>query len=223
MRMRIRRTGSVALAAIGLFLATSALAADDGFARKGLYIAAGGSYGIESIDASPLATLLTTTLSSDNSWGLNVRAGNRLESWLAFELQYEWMDGFDIDQSTGSVALPGPGTVAVYEPDIFTVNAKFFLPFWRAQPYLLVGGGIATYDLVVSGGINTLSRSSSGFAFRAGAGVDAYITRHLVCFAEATYVINSDSPTWPATGTSTAPTINDLYYASISAGLAYRF
>lgn len=227
--MRIRRLGRVAFAtACALFMGFPGVPggtafANDELSREGYYVAAGGVYGVELLDTSPLSQRLLTPLSTSNGWGLNVRAGNRVRSWLAFELQYEWMQGIDISQPAASIASPGPGTIGTYSPDVITVNAKFLLPIGPAQPYLLVGGGLVSYDLELLGGLNAWSTSSNGFAFRAGGGVDAYLTKRIVFFAEGSLVLNTDITEFPAAPTGQTPIIQDLYYISVSAGFACRF
>jgi len=210
--MRNRRCASVVIAAACLLLASRALA--DDFSRNGVYVGASAAYGIQFLDTNALGTFLSSPpmpTGADDSWGLNVRYGQRLQSWFSLELEYEWMKGFDIKGPTGAV-------VATYDPDVATLNGRFFLPIWRAQPYLLVGAGLVSYDLQVSPPFSTVSISDNAFAFRGGAGVDVYLTKHIVLNAEATILMNTED-----FNILSAPAIKDFYYLSVSAGLAYRF
>lgn len=215
--MRIRRSGSIAVVAALLLLAGAASA--DEYFRKGFYVNASAAYGFSQMDTDTLAASFQVPplpLQDKNSWGLNVRAGTQVYSWLAFELEYEWMKAFDIVQQNGA-------TLASYQPDIVTVNSKFILPFWRVQPYLLVGGGIAIFDIVFPAPWETLTRSDSGFAFRGGGGLDVFITKHIAVNVESTYVINTSSYTNAPFASFPVPTINDLYYLSVSGGFTYHF
>jgi len=215
--MRIRRSGPIAVAAALLSLAGAA-SADDYF-RKGFYLNASAAYGFSQLDTATLSAAFQVPplpLQDKNSWGLNVRAGTQVYSWLAFELEYEWMKGLNIVQSNGA-------TLASYDPDIVTVNSKFILPFWRVQPYLLVGGGIAAYDVVFPTPWDSLTISDTGFAFRGGGGLDVFITKHIALNVESTYVINTNSFTTPPFSSFPVPTINNLYYLAVSGGITYHF
>jgi opacity protein-like surface antigen len=215
--MRIRRSGPIAVIAALLLLAGAA-SADDYF-RKGFYLNASAAYGFSQMDTTILGASFQVPplpLQDKNSWGLNVRAGTQVYSWLAFELEYEWMKSLNIVQSNGA-------TLASYEPDVVTVNAKFILPLWRVQPYLLVGGGVAIFDVVFPTPWDTLSVSDSGFAFRGGAGLDVFITKHIAVNVESTYLINTSAYTNAPFGAYPVPTIDNLYYLAVSGGITYHF
>jgi opacity protein-like surface antigen len=218
--MRIRRSASAAVAAFCLLLGGAVRADEsdgtwrnDDFSRNGYYVAANFAYGIELFDVDPLGIVLaqpTVPFEAQNAYGLNVRFGQRVQKWLGLEIEYEWMNGFEIE---------GAGlTVATYDPDVVTFNGRFYLPTWRAQPYLLVGGGMVSYDVELTGPFSTFSVSDNGFAFRGGAGVDVYVTRNLVVNVEATALLNTDSFEILA-----QPAVSDLYYISVTGGLVYRF
>lgn len=215
--MRIRRSASAAVAAFCLLLGGAARAEgtwqNDDFSRNGYYVAANFAYGVELFDVNPLGIVLarpTVPFEAQNAFGLNVRFGQRVQKWLGLEIEYEWMDSFDIE---------GAGvTAATYDPDVVTFNGRFYLPTWRAQPYVIVGGGLVSYDLRLAGQVNTFSVSENGFAFRGGAGVDVYLTRNLVLNVEGTALLNTDTFEILA-----QPAINDLYYISVTGGLVYRF
>ena len=223
--MRIRRIGALVVACAGLLLSSLA-GADDDLARRGYYINLGGAYAVDRIDATTLGVLLAVppvAMGDDASWGLNVRAGYRRTSWLALEIQYEWMDGFSIRQLGPSAFGPANAIIATYRPDVTTVNAKFHLPIWRTDPYLVVGGGFVSYDVDFTQPLVTLGRSDNAFAFRGGAGLDFYLTKQLVLNVEGSYVLNTDSTTIPLSPAGQTSTIDDLYYISLGAGLTIRF
>lgn len=228
--MRIRRTGLFVMATATLLVAGAAHAEE--FFRKGFYLNGSMAYGFNQMDTSTFVDsfrISSPPFDAFDSWGLNVRAGSQVYSWLAFELEYEWMKRLVLELPPGSSGTVGGGTGPLaapstalyslsYEPDIITVNAKFVLPFWRVQPYVLIGGGIALYDVEASVPYNSFSRSGQGFAFRGGGGIDVYITKHIAVNVESTYLLNTSS-----FEIYTVPAIDNLYYVSLSGGITYHF
>jgi opacity protein-like surface antigen len=205
----------------------------DPFDRPGFYIGGGATYQfnafsgrIEDVIEDELKDINPASNPSfdlDESFGANALLGYRIWSWFALELQYEWVDEYDIK---GSVELPIPLSGKLYsiEGHTLTANTKWIIPFWRIQPYLLLGGGVAMSDV---------SKGSLGDAFtglgadiddgkhvkpaaRAGLGVDLYITKHIVVNAQASAVLTTLKN--PDLGD-----IDDLNYMSFAAGLQYRF
>jgi opacity protein-like surface antigen len=209
--MSIRRIALLAIV-VGSLLAAGASHADD-FDRRGAYLGINAAYGIDlfTTEIANLAGVPPIPLTYDDSWGLNARLGYRALSWLALEVQYEWMKGID-------VGLAGVN-FATYKPHTLTGNLKLYLPVWRVQPYLLAGGGLAIYSLDFVGPLSVLNESGTGFGFRGGAGADVYLTKNLALNVEGTAVLNtSDLSLNQATFTQT-----NLYYFSISGGLLFRF
>lgn len=215
--MSIRRSALLGLlAAVSLTVGAAARAADD-FDRRGGYLGLNAAYGIDlfSDDVVALAGFGAVPLDYANSWGLNARLGYRAFSWLAIEAQYEWMKG--IDASVSGLPI---GPIATYKPNTITGNLKLFLPVWRVQPYILAGIGVAIYDIDFITPLDILDTSSTGFAFRGGAGADIYLSKNWAINAEGTAVLNTSSFEINQAAVS-APT--NLYYFSVSAGLTYRF
>lgn len=228
--MRHHRSGPIAFAAAVLLLASTAHA--DEYFRKGYYFNASVAGGFNQMDTTTFNQTFSIPqppFDALDSWGLNVRAGSQVNKWLAFELEYEWMKGLALQLPPGSPTVVGQGrppntagssvlSSMTYNPDIITVNAKFVLPFWRVQPYLLIGGGLAIYDVEVSPPYETFSNSGEGFAFRGGAGVDFYINEHIALNIESSYLLNTSS-----FDIYTVPAIDNLYYISLSTGVTYHF
>jgi len=205
----------------------------DPFDRPGFYMGGGGTYQfnafngrIEDViqdavdDAIPGAN---ADVDLDDSGGLNALLGYRVWSWFALELQYEWVDEYDID---GSIDLPFPISGRLYsiEGHTLTASTKWIIPFWRIQPYFLIGGGIAISD--VSKGNLAVALTALGGdiddgtnmkpAGRAGLGLDIYLTKHIVVNAQASAVLTTlESPD--------IGDVEDLNYMSFAAGLQYRF
>jgi opacity protein-like surface antigen len=152
------------------------------YGRTGIYLGVAGTYGLENFDApGPV----------DNSLGVNARVGYRVIPRLAFEVQAEWVEGFRLK-----------GTGVDVETWVMTANARAYFTEARIQPYLLVGIGFLTGD---APGIR-----ATGFAVRAGGGVDIGVTDRIAVVLEVTYA--------GATGK-----VSGLGHGSIVWGLQYRF
>jgi opacity protein-like surface antigen len=205
-----------------LLVAGSAFAGnDDGepspFVRPGFYIGAGGVYASDIFEGE-IEDIVEDSFGApakvdvEESWGANGRIGYRLGSWFAAEIQYEWIDPFDVDLETVGLDVGA----ASLEAQTVTLNGRLIAPIWRTQPYLLVGVGGAFYDFKdnTAGSILGGSGDRTGFAGRTGGGLDIYVANNLVVNAEAT----TEDFNTPAAGN-----LDDLYYLSVGVGLRYQF
>ena len=212
-----------------LWMPSSAFADDDGFARPGPYIGVAGVYQhnvfqnrIEDLLQDAVAPV-SVNVSIEESGGLNAVAGYRLAPFLAVEVQYEWVDEYDIE---GSVA--GLPTLSVYSisAHTLTANAKLIVPSWRVQPYLLLGAGFSAWDVdrgplaapleLLDSDIAIENGKQTDFAGRAGIGLDLYLTDNIVINAQGQVVLTTLEK--PDLGD-----ITDLNYVGFSAGLRWRF
>jgi hypothetical protein len=189
----------------------SSRAAADDFDRPGAYIGVNGVYAISLFqdDINELAGL-DDHFDLGDSPGVNARLGYRVFSWFAVEAEYEWVQSMDLkvlDVDLGD-----------FKPNTVTANLKFILPVWRIQPYLLMGGGVAIWDIESP----IQNQSSTGFAGRVGLGIDTYLTKHWVFNLEATGVLNTNDID-PSKISNDITDISHLYYFSMSAGITYRF
>jgi opacity protein-like surface antigen len=119
-----------------------------------------------------VASVPLSDLSRDETGiGASGRFGYRASPHLAAEMQVEYTGdhGFGDQHQT-----------------LVTVNGKLYATTGRFQPYGVVGLG-ATFPS------NSLRNDSVSFAFRAGAGLDAYLTERVGLLLEATYFRPSDS------------------------------
>ena len=205
----------------------------DPFDRPGFYTGIGGSYQynvfnsrIEDVIEDEVDDALPGANSSfdlDDSGGLNALLGYRVASWFALELQYEWVDEYDIKGST-EIPVPASGDLYSIEGHTLTANTKWIIPFWRIQPYFLLGGGVAI-SKVDNGSLASVLNALGGDiddgthakpAARTGLGLDLYITQHIVINAQASAVLTTLKE--PDIGD-----IDDLNYMTFAAGLQYRF
>jgi len=195
---RVRFRGGVfALGFLLVLLAHSAAGADTDFTRPGGYIGFGGVY---AVDGSAIRVEI------ENSMGLSTRLGYRFTPNLAFEGQFEWIDGFDI------VADPGHRL----ETWSLTGNLKGLLMTGRIQPFGILGMGALRTRFVDAGNglpspFDTFSNvTRAGFAMRFGAGVEFYVSRNIVVSLDVGYVLPTGS-------------VQDLGYGSFAFGTLWRF
>ena len=211
MSFRPRRVRFTILAMLaGLFLAAGQSTADD-FDRPGAYIGVNGVYGVSLFqdDINAIAGLADDFRLGD-SGGVNARIGYRVVSWFAIEAEYEWIKSMDL-------TFQGQD-IGDFKPNTVTANLKFIIPVWRIQPYLIVGGGAAIWNIDSP----IQNQSSTGFAGRVGLGLDNYLTKHWVVNLEATGVLNTNNID-PSKISNDITSISHIYYFSFSAGLTYRF
>jgi opacity protein-like surface antigen len=151
-----------ALVRLAATVAVAVFASETGYAQESDY-ARPGPY----VALTGVASIPVSDLSRDHTGvGVAVRGGYRAGDRLALE---------------GQVEYSGDRGFADESLTLLTANAKLLLGESRVQPYLLVGLGAA---FVAS----DLRRDGVHFAFRAGAGVDAYLTPRVGVLLEAAYV-----------------------------------
>ena len=231
-RNRLRRFVVLAAGLVILSVPVLGFAADDPFDYSGPYIGVSGVYQRNFFE-SRIEDLLddavtgSVSLSMGDSGGLGTLVGYRLNSVFAAEMQYEWVDSYDIEGSVD--ASP---TLSLYSMTGHTLtgNAKLIVPFWRVQPYLVVGVGVSIFDVdmgelfddpiagpaLASAGIEIENGTRTSFAGRAGLGLDIHLTDHITITAQGQVVLTTLKE--PDLGD-----ITDLNYLGISAGLRYRF
>lgn len=219
------RRDAALLAVLLLMLPSAAIASqdDDPYDRPGFYIGVSGAYTHnffdDQIDDAFEDQVGNVDVDIDDSFGINARIGYRAASFIAFELQYEWIDNFET-----TVTISGPlGGDATFDitGHTLTANMKLIVPSWRIQPYFLLGAGYALYDVDTNSFSSTQGfdgGKESGFAARAGGGIDWYLTQSLVFSTELTALVTTQDFNKPDNGD-----IDNLYYLSMSAGLQWRF
>jgi opacity protein-like surface antigen len=202
-KMRFRTFTSVALGVLtaALLIATPAVSEEEEsrFARNGPYV--GGNI----VGASFVRLDQRGDLEGDEVAGFNLYGGYRLTPVLAIEVQYEWLDKTDLH-------VDGTGDVGNLEIWSASANLKVF--FWteRFQPYAVVGFGGMGADFEDSSGLGLgIGGTESDLAFRFGAGLDFYVTEHIVASAGANYLLPGGSE------------LEDFDYVSYGGGIQYRF
>ena len=208
--MRARR-GLAGAAASWLLLALAAgpaRAAGNEFARSGPYLGVAASYSTDLFE-NEVQDAVGLPIDIDDTWGANARLGYRALPFLAVELEYEWLDDYD-------VSVAGVDALSV-QAQALTANLRLIAPIRRFQPYLLAGVGGVAFHAKDRLGLG-LSQRQSSFAGRLGAGFELYLTRHLALDAGASVVLTTE-------GLESAglPDVSPLYYVSAHGGLLVRF
>jgi len=207
----MRRMGvSVTLAFLGLgLLASPGLATAEDYSRPGFYIGVGGSYEFNVLE-SQFEKVLNDKVNIDEGVGLNARLGYRLLSWLAGEVEYEWVPGFDVKIQDKKALELGASVI--------TANVRFILPTGRFQPYLKLGAGGYFATLTDALGVG-LKADQDGFAARAGLGLDLYFTENIAAYIGVDGVFTTQD----ITNATTLQSASGLYYVTGQAGIQYRF
>ncbi len=145
---------------------TPAESADD-YARESLYGGLGLIYAVENFDTSEFKPGST----SSNAWGIDVRAGYRFHPNIAGEVNFQWVNDFE---------LTAPGFKTNSSSRTLTANVKGYPLTGRIQPYAVGGIGIL-YEQTKGRG------SLQEFEGRLGLGIDFFITNNIVANLECAY------------------------------------
>lgn len=171
--------------------------ADEEWFANGWYVGLGGMYGVEFRADEAMGPMVEAPLgagigaSVDDSPGFASRLGWRQSSWLAAELQLDYLAGFDV-RAQGIDWLS-------YRLLVMTVNAKFAAPMLgRLQPYGVVGVGLSKSWIDTSFALDGAYAAmpnlqppddgAVGAAVRGGIGFDLYIAHGVALTTEASYV-----------------------------------
>jgi opacity protein-like surface antigen len=189
------------VAAAGSLLAPPVCLAQDeeeegaDYTREGWYLQAQGLYAFQNFHDFDV----------DDDAGFNVTAGWRGWEMFAGEFEFEFVNRFpgqdtdpDFRVYDASLLLKLYPLARVFEPDSV---------FNRFQPWLKAGPG---WMWVERRGGGQSHRDRGDFAGRFGAGMDLYLTQHLVVVLSANYEL-------PTSDVSQFP------YLSAAGGIQYRF
>jgi len=156
------------------------------YSRTGFYLGGGATYATDLYE-DEVEDQVGFNVDIDDGWGANARVGARFWRIVALELQYEWLDSYDIK-------IPGLLGRAKVDTQTATLNLKLYLPIKRFQPYVLGGVGYQRFELDGNFGSGVFAtqfkQDEYELAGRLGLGFDLYITEHVVFFAEASAVLS---------------------------------
>jgi len=171
------------------------------YGNKGFYGIIAGTYAAEDFGElkEDIREEIFDKSDFSNTLGFNLRGGYRLHPNLATELEFEWLDEFELENTSAAEAsIEGVWSL--------TANAKGFISTGRFQPFLIAGLGYYDVGDTSDSGITSDLPDKGGFGVRAGMGFDFFITDHIALDLEGTYNF----------GTSD---IDDLRYLSFSWGI----
>ena len=155
-----------------------------------------------------------------DTFGATGRGGYRCHPYVSTELQFEALSNFDGTISENGT--PSNDTARSFDLEleslVFTTNAKGHLLTGRYQPFVLLGMGFMRMESksrdttggTIPGNAAQQSDRTVKFALRYGAGLDFYLTEHVVVSAEGSYLM----PTGKLDG---------LDYYTFGLGVQYRF
>lgn len=172
------------------------------FARRGPYAGLGLIYapGVFKLrNAEDMAGGIT--LEDTDTFGLDARAGYRLNPRFAVEGDYQFLPGFEVERGGG-------GTLAELTTHTLTVNGKLYAMVDTFQPYFVGGAGLlhVNADATLPG----FSGDGTGFAGRVGVGADYYLRPDVVLNLEFTVIL------------ATGP-VTDVRFLPLVFGAQYRF
>ena len=195
---------------LGVLAVPSARAADPDFARSGVYVGVGGTYGLNLLESS-FDDVFNDSVDVDDTWGFNTRLGYRALSWFAAEVEYEYLNNFEV--SVDGVRL------ADLRAQTISGNVRFIVPLRRFQPYLCLGAGATLFSLV-NNSVPGLEVDDSSFSGRVGVGIDVYATRNIVLGVGADAVLSTAEVKDPFFSGDTS---SSLSYVALHFGIDYRF
>lgn len=212
--------GGLLLAGVSL---SPAAHAEDDYTRTGLYVGAGVGFGWENFSSDfPDSRTELDAGDIQTGLGVDVWGGYRFLTFLAAELQLEYLDRFNSDEDFISATDPTLSEdQASFEANFLTfgANIKAYVPTKRIQPFVVVGIGFTKAHIVEVYSPDYVAGNPSDpgshqdfldFSARFGAGVDFYESPKLTIGATATYVLMTGE-------------LEGLDYISLVLGVQARF
>ena len=187
---------------------------DDPYAKNGVYLGVGASYGVP-LFGNSIEDALPGNAHVSNAWGVNGRIGYRFHKFLAAEAEYEWLShfGMRISDISGNHALGNASLQTI------TANLKVIAPYRQFQPYVLVGFG-PTFASVDTAPGSTLAHDHTSYSTRFGLGIDYYLSENVALNLGSEFVVNTAKIS--ANNTSDGGSRGFDYY-SAQGGLTFKF
>jgi len=174
------------------------------YERSGAYLGIAGSYVIP-LSEGALEDSFGPPVDVDPGIGLVLRAGWRFSPLLAAELDYEWLDEFDL-QTTGVDDGVQQGHVLVASAKLYPFTGLLVA---RYQPYAIAGIGVQWTEVRTQNpGDPSFDRAR--FAARMGIGSEVYLDEHWLLAVEGNYTRSTGS-------------LSDFDSVSVVFGGGYRF
>jgi opacity protein-like surface antigen len=196
--------GVCLIALVGTPIAANADPEGD-YDRNGFYVGGGATLGLDVFmqdeyrDALEDAGGRNVDAHVEHSFGANAHLGYRFHPRFSGEVEFEWLDSFDL-----SAKGAGFSDVREIETWVATGNAKGYLLTGSIQPFALVGVGAMKIK-------PDLGSDETELALRLGVGLDLYFSQRFVVDLGVDYV-------YP-----TGDLKKDFAHVSVAVALQYRF
>jgi len=135
--------------------------------RTGPYLGIGGLFALENFSGIGMST--------DDSGGYNAQVGYRFGPHFASDIRVERYQEFD--SPNGEVNGWALG-----------LNGKGYILTGKLQPFGMIGINLLDMETTNSAATNT-NKTDDGPAFRFGAGLDWYVTNHIVMTTDVSYML----------------------------------
>jgi len=201
---------TIPLVLFTLILSESVQAQSVDYARPAWYVSVAGTFDIHLFE-SEVKKAFDGVVDLENAWGIDLKVGRRLLYWLSFELEYEYVDGFDFN-------VDGIKILSL-QVNTLTGNVKFHYPFRRFIPYAVAGIGGTWYNVKDEAGLGIGFESDTALAGRFGAGIDIFLTERWAINTSYTFVLT----TYDLTNPTKLQNISGVYYGALQLGIAYYF
>jgi opacity protein-like surface antigen len=169
------------------------------FSRPGPYVAAG--FSVDFLDSSDLKDA-GVDYSFDPNFGITAAVGYRLSERIGVEAGVDY--GFDANLKIGGNKV---GKTTAW---VSTLDFKGYLLTGRVQPFGMIGLGAGYAKFKGSGLADDVRADETAFVIRFGGGIDTYISENIALFVDGSWVL-------------TTGRLSDVDYATVGAGLMYRF
>ncbi len=169
--------------------------ADD---RAGFYIGLGGSYALQNFETRGQESF-------DNAGGFNLKAGYKQSRVSATEVAFDYFPEFKWTHPRDFLTSAS-GTVSE-KVRVFSVMVaqKFSIPNETFRPYII--GGIGYMSAKSDSGPNLQFSDGTGFCYKAGLGMDFFVTSNISLGLEGSYILG----------------VGDVRYGNFTLGAAYHF
>lgn len=171
---------------------------------KDYYIGISGLYAIENLDEQQTKDKFSGPIEVDfdDSWGVRVKGGYVVNKYFTSEIMFEYIASFEAKTGNNKDNLDVMN---------FTLNGKFTCPEHETViPYAVVGLGVMNaYEDITYNDV-TSKTSDWGVTFRAGLGLDYFISDDFSLELEGAYAAGLGC-------------VDHVRYTTIAFGIAYHF
>lgn len=188
---------------------TSSYGAENRLNPLGWYVGLGGLVALENFEFN-FPDSSSTTLDSQESWGINGRLGYRIDDYFSFELDVNYLFGFEFDLRTSA---PGEFNFEAAPWTIMPV-IKVSSGSRAINPYFVAGLGYMDVDVDAYGPSPIVSEiqsfDKSDLAAKLGLGIDFFTHNNFSIGIEGDYFFGFGD-------------LNDINYANFMLGVCYYF